>query len=150
MTGRIHGCCRLYLICLQAFLLCCPFIQQYSSRSRKLRDIPTFIGHTGCFFLLFRPKNDYKEKLNYQNCSANCSSQKILSIRKNKVSEDNAVFISFKSSRSTCTALGQPVHEISTTEINHQRSYLNFFLDHFGRGTVRNSSGTLTFFILSR
>ena len=42
----------------------------------------------GAFFYCSAQKTTkYKEKLKYQNCSANCSSQKILSTRKNKVSE---------------------------------------------------------------
>ena len=42
----------------------------------------------GVFFYCSAQKTTkYKEKLKYQNCSANCSSQKILSTRKNKVSE---------------------------------------------------------------
>ena len=42
----------------------------------------------GAFFDCSAQKTTkYKEKLKYQNCSANCSSQKILSTRKNKVSE---------------------------------------------------------------
>jgi len=164
------------------------------------------IAHrTGCFFWLFRPKTSkYKEKLKYQNCSANSSSQKILSTRKkHPVSEQKlrhmciraslprvsvnvffskeccklplwtiiadwiqfAIFrqaatlrarsnlpeywakqapinvhnrgkcsVYFKSSRSTCRALGQPVNVISITEINHHEEldYLNFFLGHFG------------------
>ena len=42
----------------------------------------------GVFFYCSAQKTTkYKEKLKYQNCSTNCSSQKILSTRKNKVSE---------------------------------------------------------------
>ena len=49
MMGRIHGCCPLNLIYYQAILICCPLIQQSSSRNRKLRDIPSVIGHPGAY-----------------------------------------------------------------------------------------------------
>ena len=38
---------------------------------------------TGCFFDCSAQKTTkYKEKLKYQNCSANCSSRKLLNTRK--------------------------------------------------------------------
>ena len=46
-------------------------------------DIQKLDIYTGCFFDCSAQKTTkYKEKLKYQNCSANCSSQKILSTRK--------------------------------------------------------------------
>ena len=66
------------------------------------------------------------------------------------INVNNSVY--FKSSRSICRALGQPVNEISIIEINHQRGWVTstFSLVILGRDTVRNISGTLTFFIFSR
>ena len=60
------------------------------------------------------------------------------------ITEDLFIFIYFKSSWSTCRAFGQLPRSIT------RGVTWSFSLVFLGRGTVRNSSGTLTFFILSR
>ena len=97
LLGKPHGQQPKLLLTKIVQFLHQQKLQAVSWELRRIKSFGTCWRPTFSFyfwdiqgaFLTVPPKKTtkYKEKLKYQNCSVNCSSQKILSTRKNKVSE---------------------------------------------------------------